>query len=210
MTGSFCPYVSGPVLVKVNLRDGNGFVNLGYTAEGVQTEEEFYTNPIHSDQFGGTAGPPVDKQFMGKKAKIGLSLVEYSMAVVKKMREGQASVNWSTGAAGTLVNIGGLLSCGLRSFQILLVGAADTAAVAADAGAAVIASNLNYPNCWYAGPVRFPIGSKNTVWDFDIEATPFTTDTTQSGDGKTYLFLENNHLVTNLATYAGSTQLAES
>ena len=210
MTGLFCPYVSGPVLVKINLRDGNGFVNLGYTSEGVQIEEEFYTNPIHSDQFGGTAGPPVDRQFMGKKAKIGLSLVEYSIAVVKKMREGQASTNWSTGSAGTLVNIGGLLSCGKRTFQIQLLGAADVAATAADAGAVTIATTLNYPNCWYSGPVRFPIGSKNTVWDFDIEAMPFTTDTSQSGDGKTYLFLENNHLVTNMATYAGSTQSAES
>jgi hypothetical protein len=183
-------------------------VSLGYTTEGVQVEEEFFTNPIHSDQYGGTAGPPVDKQFMGKKAKIGLSLVEYSIAVVKKMREGQASTNWATGAAGTLVNLGGLLGCGNRAFQVQLIGAADVAATAADAGAVTIATTLNYPNCWYAGPVRFPIGSKNTVWDLDIEATPFTTDTTQSGDGKTYLFLENSHLVTNMATYAGSTQSA--
>ena len=209
MTGQFCPYVSGPVLVKINLRDSNGFVNLGYTTEGVQLEETFFTNPIHSDQYGGTAGPPVDKQFMGKTARISLSLAEYSMAVVKRMREGQSSVNWTTGAAGTLQNIGGLLSCGKRAFQILLIGSADTAATAADAAAPTIATNLNYPNCWYSGPVRFPVGSKNTVWDFDIEATPFTTDTTQSGDGKTYLFLENNHLITNLATYAATTQTAE-
>ena len=209
MTGSYCPYVSGPVLVVVNLRDGNGWVNLGYTSEGVQIEEEFFTNPIHSDQYGGTAGPPVDRQFMGKKAKISLSMVEYSLAVVKKMREGQASVNWATGVAGQIVNVGGLLSCGKRAFQVRLLGQADVAATAADAGAVTVATTLNYPNCWYSGPVRFPIGSKNTVWDFDIEAMPFTTDTTQSGDGKTYLFLENNHLVTNMATYAGTTQTAE-
>jgi hypothetical protein len=216
MTGQFCPYVSGPVLVKVNLRDGNGFVNLGYTAEGVQPEETFFTNPIHSDQYGGTAGPAVDRQFMGKSAKISLSMVEYSIAVIKKMREGQASTNWTTGAAGTITNIGGLVSCGKRAFQILLIGAADVAAeaaaVAANVGAGVtplIAVNLNYPNCWYSGPVRFPIGAKNTVWDFDIEALPFTTDTTQSGDGKTYLWMENAHLVTNFATYAGTTQTVE-
>ena len=209
MTGLFCPYVSGPVLVKINLRDTNGFVNLGYTTEGVQIEEEFFTNPIHSDQYGGTAGPPVDRQFMGKKAKISLSLVEYSLAVVKKMREGQASTNWATGVAGQIVNVGGLLSCGKRAFQIQLLGAADVAATAADAGAVTVATTLNYPNCWYSGPVRFPIGSKNTVWDFDIEAMPFTTDTSQSGDGKTYLFLENNHLVTSMATYAGTSQSVE-
>jgi hypothetical protein len=209
MTGQFCPYVSGPVLVKVNLRDGAGFVNLGYTAEGVQPEEQFFTNPIHSDQYGGTAGPPVDRQFMGKSAKISLSLVEYNLAVVKKMREGQASTNWTTGAAGTLTNIGGLITCGKRAFQILLLGAADAAAFAADANAVVVANNLNYPNCWYSGPVRFPVGAKNTVWDFDVEAFPFTTDTTQSGDGKTYLWMENTHLVTNFATYAGTTQTVE-
>ena len=95
MAGAYCPYVTGPVLVKVNLRDGGGFVNLGYTTEGVQLEETFYTNPIHSDQYGGTAGPEVDRQFMGKSAKISLSLVEYNLAVVKKLREGQSASMWA-------------------------------------------------------------------------------------------------------------------
>jgi len=204
MAGIFCPYVTGPVLVKVNLRDGAGFVNLGYTAEGVQVEEQFYTNPIHSDQYGGTAGPEVDRQFMGKSAKINLSLVEYSLAVVKKMREGQASTNWSTGNPGTIVNVGGLVTCSNTAFQLLLVGALDTAAIAANAGATVLADYLNFPNCWYDGPVRYPIGSKNTVFDFDVKATPWTTDTTQSGDGITRLWMQNSHLVTTLHNYAGS------
>lgn len=204
MAGIFCPYVTGPVLVKVNLRDGAGFVNLGYTAEGVQVEEQFYTNPIHSDQYGGTAGPEVDRQFMGKSAKINLSLVEYSLAVVKKMREGQASTNWSTGNPGTIVNVGGLVTCGNAAFQLLLIGALDTAAIAANAGATVLADYLNFPNCWYDGPVRYPIGSKNTVFDFDVKATPWTTDTTQSGDGITRLWMQNSHLVTTLHNYAGS------
>jgi len=204
MAGSYCPYVSGPVLVKVSLRDGNGFVNLGYTTEGVQVEETYFTNPVHSDQYGGTAGPAVDRQFLGKSAKISLSIVEPNMAVAKKLREGQASTGWATGAAGTIVNVGGLVTCGNRSFQILLVGAADTATIAADAGAAVLADNLNFPNCWYSGPIRFNLASKNTTIDFDIEALPFTTDTTQSGDGKTYLWMQNSQLITTLATYAGS------
>lgn len=204
MAGIFCPYVTGPVLVKVNLRDGAGFVNLGYTAEGVQVEEQFFTNPIHSDQYGGTAGPEVDRQFMGKSAKINLSLVEYSLAVVKKMREGQASTNWSTGNPGTIVNVGGLVTCGNTAFQLLLIGALDTAAIAANAGATVLADYLNFPNCWYDGPVRYPIGSKNTVFDFDVKATPWTTDTTQSGDGITRLWMQNSHLVTTLHNYAGS------
>lgn len=204
MTGQFCPYVSGPVLVKVNLRDGNGFVNLGYTTEGVQVEETYFTNPVHSDQYGGTTGPAVDRQFMGKSAKLSLSIVEPNLAVAKKLREGQASTGWATGAAGTITNIGGLVTCGNRSFQILLIGAADTAAVAANAGADVMADNLNFPNCWYSGPVRFNLASKNTTIEFDVEALPFTPDTTQSGDGKTYLWMQNSQLITTLATYAGS------
>ena len=67
---------------------------------------------------------------------------------------------------------------------------------------------LNYPNCWYDGPIKFNVGAKHTVFDFDLKASPFTTDTTVSGDGKTYLYLENSHLVTSMATYAGSTQTA--
>jgi hypothetical protein len=208
MTGPYCPYVSGPVLVRVNLRDGNGFVNVGYTVDGVQPQDIFFTNDIHGDQYGGTAGPPIDRQFMGKQSKISMSLVNYNLAVVKKMREAQASTNWASGAAGTLVNIGGLLTCGNRAFQLLLVGEADTAATAASAEAPTIATFLNFPNCWYDGPIDYPIGSKNTVFNFDVKATPFTTDTTQSGNGLTYLFTENNHLITNMATYAGSAQTA--
>lgn len=203
-----CPYVSGPVEVKVNLRDGNGFVHLGYTVDGVSPEEIFYTNPIHSDQMGGSAGPEVDRQFMGKSARISLSMVKYDLAVMLKMRHGQESENWSANNAGQLVDIGGLVTCGNRAFQILLIGSADTAATTASAGTAPVVTPLNYPNCWYDGPVKFPIGSKNTVWDLDIKATPFTTDSTQSGDGKTYLYLNNSHVVTDMATYAGSTQAA--
>jgi hypothetical protein len=210
MAGSYCPYVSGPALVKINLRDSNGWVNLGYTTEGVQVEETLFTNPIHSDQYGGTAGPPVDKQFMGKSARISLSLVEFSIAVAKRLRESQASLNWTTGVPGTITNVGGLVTCGKRAFQVLLVGAADAAAVAADAQAITLADKLNFPNCWYAGPIRYNVASKNTTLDFDIEATPFTTDTTQSGDGKTYLWMQNDHLITTFATYAGTTQTAES
>ena len=204
MAGAYCPYVTGPVLVKVNLRDGGGFVNLGYTTEGVQLEETFYTNPIHSDQYGGTAGPEVDRQFMGKSAKISLSLVEYSLTVVKKLREGQSASMWASGVPGTITTVGGLVTCGNGAFQIMLIGALDTAAIAANATATVIADYLNFPNCWYYGPVRMPIGSKNTVFDFDIKATPWTSDTTQSGDGITRLWMQNSHLVTTLATYAGS------
>lgn len=206
MVGAFCPYVSGPVLVKVNLRDGNGFVEVGYTTEGVQVEEHFHTSPIHADVYGGTAGPEVDRQFMGKSARLSLSLPVYNLAVVKKMREGQASTNWAAGNPGTLVNIGGLVTCGNVAFQILLVGAADVAAIVASGSATVVAEKLNFPNCWYDGPVRFPLGAKNTVWDFDIKVTPFTTNTTAGGDGVTRLWMENDHLVTNMGTYAGAAQ----
>lgn len=205
---AFCPYVTGPVLVKVNFRDGEGFVNLGYSTDGVQPELIHYTNPIHSDQYGGTSGPEVERQFMGMSARISLSLPVFSATLVKYLRNAQRSENWSSNANGQLVDIGGLLTCANRSIQILLVGQADAAATVADANAITLATALNFPNCWFDGPVRLNYGSKNTMVDIDLKATPFTTDTGQSGDGKTYLWLENTHLVTNMATYAGSTQSA--
>lgn len=203
-----CAYVSGPVEVQVNLRDGNGFVHLGYTVDGVQPEEIFYTVPVHSDQYGGSGGPEIDRQFMGKTARISLSLVYYDLAVIKKLRHGQNSENWSTNDQGQLVDVGGLVTCGNRAFQVLLIGSSDTAATAASSGTAPVMTLLNYPNCWYDGPVKFPLGSKHTVFDFDIKATPFTSDTTNYGNGKTYLYLPNNHLVTDMSSYDDTTQSA--
>jgi len=209
MVGSYCPYVSGPVLVKVNLRDGAGWQNLGYTTEGVQVEEHVHTNPIHADAYGGSAGPEVDRQFLGKSARISLSMPIYSLTVMKKMRESQASTNWSSGDPGTLVNIGGLITCGNTGFQLLLQGSIDQVAVAANPAASVMAKWLNFPNCWYDGPIRYTIGAKNTVFDLDIKATPFTSDATnQGGDGLTRLWMENENLVTNMGTYAGTSQAA--
>lgn len=205
---AFCPYVTGPVLVQVNFRDGDGFVNLGYTTDGVQPELIHYTNPIHSDQYGGTSGPEVERQFMGMSARISLSLPVFNATLVKYLRNAQRSENWSANANGQLVDIGGLLTCANRSLQILLVGQADKAATDADAGAVTLATALNFPNCWFDGPVRLNYGSKNTIVDLDLKATPFTSDTGASGDGKTYLWLENTHLITTMNTYAGSTQAA--
>lgn len=210
MVGSYCPYVSGPVLVKVNLRDGLGFQNLGYTADGVQLEETFLTNPIYADQYGGNAGPEVDRQFMGKTARVGLSLTTYSMSVVKKMVEGQAATNWAFHLPGTIVDIGALITCGNSSIQVLLLGEADVKAEATAVSASVaagttplVAVNLNLPNCWYDGPVKFPIGSKNTVFDFDLKVTPFTTDPTRTANAstETILWMENPNRINNLATY---------
>jgi hypothetical protein len=203
----YCPYITGAVTVKVNLRDGDGFQTLGYSPDGVSVEEMFYKNDIYSDRMGGTSGPPIDRQYLGKSARIPLQLVEYDLDVVKKLRMAQRSENWSAHVMGEIVDIGGLTTCGNRAFQILLTGASDVVAVAADANA-IVMTLLNYPNCWFDGPVRFPIGSKNTVFEFDVVAHPWTTNTAVSGDGKTRLFMQNNHLVTNLQTYAGTSQTA--
>ena len=208
MPGEFCAYVSGPVQVRINLRDGEGFQILGYTTEGVDVQHNAFTNPIYSDEYGGNAGPPVERQFMGASIKLSMQIVRGDIALWKKIREMQSSENWSSGAAGTLSNVGGMMTCGNTTMQILLIGSADTAATAASAGAATLATFFNVPNCWFDGPVSYTLASKNSVLSLDLLGLPFTSDTTQSGDGKTYLFTENNHLITNMATYAGTAQTA--
>lgn len=181
----WCPYVSGPCLVKVNLRDGNGVVDLGYTAEGVQVEEQLFEQPIHSDRYGGSAGPPVDKQWFGKSARIPLQLVEYDLAVVKLMRQITIASTWSTmDDEGGIVDIGALTSCTNQSWQVILVGSLDSTSSHM--------TPLNFPNCFPTGAIRYPLGAKNTIFDIDLHAIPFTTDTAQSGDGKTYLWLNNS------------------
>jgi hypothetical protein len=200
MTVSFCPYVPGPVLVKVNLRNGDGLQTLGYTTEGVQVEEISFTNKIHSDRYGGTAGPPIDTQYFGKAARIQLQMVEYDLSVLKEIRDLQDATGFTAHAAGEIVDIGTLMTCASRSWQIVLVGERDVAAVAADAGA-IVMTTLNFPNTFVEGPLRYPLGAKNSVFDLDLMALPWTSSTAQTGDGLTRLYIEAATVINNLMTY---------
>lgn len=196
----FCPYVPGPVEVKVNLRNGDGLQTLGYTIEGVQVEESPFLTPVHSDRYGGTAGPPIDRIWLGKSARLSLQMVEYKLSLMKELRDLQDATGYTSHAAGEIVDIGTLLTCASRSWQIVLVGSRDTAAVAADANA-IVMTTLNFPNAFVEGPINYNLSSKNTVFNLDILALPWTSDTAQSGDGLTRLYLQAATVINNLMTY---------
>jgi hypothetical protein len=201
------PYVSGPVLVKVNLRDGAGVVNLGYTADGVEWQMIPKYRDIYSDRAGGTEGSPIVKQFLSAEARIPLQLVEFEPIVLRKMmhiivNNGAAAA--SGRIAGELPQGGCLSGLTTSSFQVILVGACDATALAADAPAgtgstydadgAQVLTPVNFLNCFYEGPMTFPVGSRNSMPSFDILALPTTSDTTNNpaGDGKTRIFIPRN------------------
>lgn len=201
------PYVAGPVLVRVNLRDGGGIVTLGYTADGVEAQITPIYRDIYSDRTGGTESTPAVKQFLSAQARIPLQLVEFEPAVLRKMmhlvvNNGAAAA--SGRIAGELPQGGCLSGLTTSSFQLILVGACDAAALAADAPAgagsvydadgAQVLTPINFLNCFYEGPITIPVGSRNSMPSFDIVALPTTSDTTAdpAGDGKTRLYIPRN------------------
>jgi len=189
------PYVTGPAIIKVNLRDGNGLVTLGYSADGVQISERILYNDIHSDRYGGQAGPPIDRQFMGRMARIPVQLVEFNSDIFNLIR------NFQFGTPAGISDVGTPLTADGKSIQVVISGQKDLATLSA-APATKTLSPLNYPNCFIDDPLDIPIGAKNSIIGLEFTATQFTSDTTQGGDGLTFLNLtQSEEEINNLAAY---------
>jgi len=195
---SIGPYVAGPVIVQVNLRDGNGLVSLGYSADGIQVSDRQHYGDIHSDRYGGQQGPPIDRQFFGRSAVIPLQLSEFEPVVARRLR------NMLFGTPAGVNVVGCPLTADGKTFQVILTGSKDAAALVADANAETL-TPLNYPNCFLEDPVDVPVGSKNTILGLNIVAHQWTSDTAQSGDGVTRLYLDRStEVIADLAAYSAA------
>ena len=198
------PYVSGPVLVKVNLRDGNGLLPLGYTEDGIQVQHIPMYRDIFSDRNGGVEGSPIDRQFMSEQARLPIQLVEFEPQIMRRMLHiiaGDGSLGETTREIGELPPAGGLQAAENVAFQVVLIGSKDQAALVTDpvtstagndtdSGAQVI-TPLNYLNCFFDGPIEMMAGSKNSMPSFEFRAFPITADGV-GGDGKQRLFITRN------------------
>jgi hypothetical protein len=212
---AIAPYVAGPCLVRVNLRDGDGIQNLGYSLDGIEPQITPIYRDIYSDRSGGQESAPLLRQFLAATARIPIQLVDFEPVVLRKMMK--MVVNDGAGGPGArlpgaLPPPGCLTGQSTSSFQLILQGACDATALAADAPAgagdtyvedgAQVLSPMNFLNCFYEGPMTIPLGSKNTVVSFEVMALPTTSDTTASpaGDGKTRLYIARDATVFNNLT----------
>lgn len=78
--------VACALLIKVDTGSANALESLGYTIDGANIQERTFNEPIHSDEQGGTAGPPVDIIHHGQIDVITLELTRYDPAVAAKLR----------------------------------------------------------------------------------------------------------------------------
>jgi hypothetical protein len=72
--------VACTLTVKVDV--GSGLTTLGYTTEGAQISVRAFQTPVHTDENGGPAGPPVDIIQHGEIHTVSLELAKYDSAVM--------------------------------------------------------------------------------------------------------------------------------
>ena len=89
--------VSGPVKVRVGTGTADALETLGYSVDGVEVSEQAYWHDVHGDEHGGTAGPPIDTQYLGRTVRIRMELSKFDRDVARKIqgRVKSARANYS-------------------------------------------------------------------------------------------------------------------
>lgn len=95
--------VDGLAVIKVDTGTSNALESLGYTLDGSQITEQTFTHPVHSDEHGGDAGPPVDMQYMGEVHLIRLLLTKWDATVGNKIMPIYGGTAGTPGTPGTLM-----------------------------------------------------------------------------------------------------------
>lgn len=86
-------FSSGPVLVNYDS------VDLGYTEDRVDITIQPFFEDLHTDSWGGLAGPFADRQLLGAVAAINCMLTKFDDAAVQKL---SSFVEQGSGVAGTI------------------------------------------------------------------------------------------------------------
>lgn len=154
--------VACALLIKVDTGSSNALESLGYTVNGANIQERTYNEPVHSDELGGTSGPPVDIVHHGQVDIITLELTSYDPAVAAKLR-------LFRGIAEGL-NPGfpcGLMFADSGSHRVLLKGENYTRnylrCVLVDSNTAQIGSHASMLRLTFEAYAK-PIGTSPVVW----------------------------------------------
>ncbi len=90
-------------LIKTGTGASNALEELGYTVDGVSIDHRMYREDIHSDQHGGTSGPPSDVMVHGEVHIITLDMVYWDPAVASKMQYVKGTTAGEVGSPCTLM-----------------------------------------------------------------------------------------------------------
>lgn len=112
-------FTSGPVVIKFGLT-GN-LIDLGFSEDGCRVTVTPFFDNVHSDDFGGRAGPPSDAQLLGAIATIDVEFTKYVKAELDKLSSFQVG-----GVAGLMPAIGKFVRQDALAAVLNLTGVNDT------------------------------------------------------------------------------------
>jgi hypothetical protein len=97
--------VIGKCQILVNTGAQYALEELGYSEAGVEIRFERKYVPVHSDENGGPDGIPLDYQDFGYMHNVSFTLVNFDIAIWKKLSSGQyGGTHGSNGYIGTLLS----------------------------------------------------------------------------------------------------------
>lgn len=91
-------FTTGACVINWGLAGGT---DLGFSEDGARITLTPFYDQVHSDDFGGRAGPPSDAQLLGAIATIDVDFTKYVKAELDKLSSFQVN-----GAAGLLPHVG--------------------------------------------------------------------------------------------------------
>lgn len=114
--------VAGLVTIQVDTGSAHALETLGYSINGVEIEENIFTLPVHGDEHGGDAGPPIDIQYLGQVDTVRMELSKWDDAVLDRIRARLWNSGFTTPAAGQVLsaNIGALFFGGGFYYRLAL------------------------------------------------------------------------------------------
>lgn len=111
---------------------------LGESEDGIEIRKRHFMSGIKGDSYGGSAGPDMEKQFMGMEAEFNLKMSKWDPATVAKI-EGLGGLLATPGTI-PLASFGALLMAS-RGMRFLLVCTRDSA------------QTINFPCCLPEQPI---------------------------------------------------------
>ena len=164
--------VPGSVQVKVGLGASNALVNLGYTTNGVDIQENEFVEDVKSDRYGGQGGPSIDVQIYGLGATIDMELVEFDPEYFYKLCSRLPTDSTISANAGRSPTPGTLTFGGGGLFRVMLYGYKDNAIVTAAPATDLktLLTPRNYPFCRVVQAIGFNLGSRHARARVKFEA----------------------------------------
>lgn len=168
-----CSNVAGPVQIWFDTGTGQAMEFYGYSVNGVSIVEQPFMTPIHSDEWGGDAGPPADYQLFGVQHRISIEMQHYDNTKAAKLNKYYNQI--ALAAASVTAAPGLLMKCAPYTFRMLLL-----------AGTAASPTFVrNYGVCTITSPIDLsPVGSQASRLRLEVEsnakagAIPWNTDVT--------------------------------